>query len=237
MKRWYQYVDVIFKEGGWHIVLDGKPARTPLKNPFIIPSHKLAEAIAAEWDAQGERFDKTTMPLSAYASVAIDIVPAQRPFLIDEMLAYAQTDLLCYRAEDEKLAQKQAELFDPLVNKLADTYGIKLNVTKGIMPVAQPLENQAIIREYVKALGDFHFAGLMIGMQALSSLFLAILLKDEYLDAAGTLQASRFDERMQAETWGITETYVQKQEQIQSEVFSISQFFVCLQETTCQDEK
>ena len=230
MKRWYQSVDVIFKEGGWHIVLDGKPARTPLKNPFIIPSQKLAEAVAAEWNAQQERFDKITMPLTGYASVATDIVPMQRPVLIVEMLAYAQTDLLCYRAQEEKLAHKQAELFDPLVGKLADTYGIKLNVTKGIMPIDQPDENQAIIREYVKALGDFHFAGLIVGMQTLSSLFLAMLLKDKVIDEGLALRTSRFDERMQAETWGITDAYLQKQQVMKNEIAALGRFFKCLEE-------
>ena len=63
-KRFYKSADVRQDEAGFHVMLDGRPIRTPGKRPFAVPTRALAEAIAAEWNAQAETIDPQTMPLT-----------------------------------------------------------------------------------------------------------------------------------------------------------------------------
>lgn len=229
MGRFYKSAASKKSETGWQVLLDGKPIRTPMKHVFTLPTEKLAHEVALEWNAQGEKIDKLSMPLMGYSSVAIDIVPNNRKDLILEMLAFSQTDLLCYRSDDEKLIARQSALFDPLVEKVKTHYGISLQVTKGVMPVDQPAGNEAIVERLVAKLDDFRFAGLMSAMQTLGSIYLALLLKDFRIDADMALRAARFDEMAQAERWGITDTHMEKQKQVYGELAALVRFFKTLE--------
>ncbi len=52
IKRFYRQVAVESGEAGHGVTLDGRPVRTPAKAALLLPTRALAEAIAAEWDAQ-----------------------------------------------------------------------------------------------------------------------------------------------------------------------------------------
>src|SRR5690606_35605476 len=94
-KRFYTSAEA--RDG--QILLDGRVLKTSAKNPLYVAQHKLAEAVAAEWNAQAEFIDPDAMPLTRLLNIAIDRVPMDRAALIDDMVRYAETDLLCYRAE------------------------------------------------------------------------------------------------------------------------------------------
>src|SRR5437016_8851723 len=99
MRRVYREVTTRPASGGWGIALDGRPMRTPGRNELIVPSAALAEAIAAEWEAQQGDIRPATMPLTRLAATAIDRTRAQRELVVAETANYAGTDLVCYRAE------------------------------------------------------------------------------------------------------------------------------------------
>ena len=99
-KRFYQEVAVKHEDGGAaSLLLDGKAVRTPGKAPFVLPSRPLAEAIAEEWRAQGERIDPSTMPLTRLANSVIDGVKGREQAVVGDIVNYAGSDLICYRAE------------------------------------------------------------------------------------------------------------------------------------------
>ncbi len=99
MKRVYREVTTRAVPGGWGVVLDGRPMRTPAKNELIVPTEVLAATIAAEWDAQQDEIRPATMPLTRLAATAIDRTTNQREQIIVETANYAGTDLVCYRAD------------------------------------------------------------------------------------------------------------------------------------------
>src|SRR4051794_37708512 len=108
MKRFYKQVSVSESEAGHEVRLDGKPLRTPAKAPLVLRQRALAEAIAEEWDAQQQDIKPADMPLTQLASTAIDRIPAQREEIVRAVAAYAETDLLCYRADHpDELAERQ----------------------------------------------------------------------------------------------------------------------------------
>ncbi|HEU0017254.1 MAG TPA: ATP12 family chaperone protein, partial [Methyloceanibacter sp.] len=114
--RFYEHAAIKDEGGGVALVLDGKPVRTPGKLPFVLPNAALAEAIAEEWRGQGARIDPSTMPLTRLANSVIDGVKGSESAVIDDILKYAGSDLLCYRAEGPKgLVALQTKHWDPIL--------------------------------------------------------------------------------------------------------------------------
>ena len=103
-------------DGGYPVYLDPRTVRTPAKAAFVVPSRALAEAIAVEWDAQADKIDPSTMPMTRTANSAIDKVTAQREEVAEMLAAYGDSDLLCYRADHPlELQLRQAASWDPLL--------------------------------------------------------------------------------------------------------------------------
>ena len=125
MKRFWKQAEVIAEAGGWGIALDGRPVRTPERAPLAVASKALAEAIAAEWDAQGEDIDPASMPLTGLANAAIDRAAPDRAAFAAPLAAYAGSDLLCYRADGPApLVARQAARWDPLLAWARETHSL-----------------------------------------------------------------------------------------------------------------
>ncbi len=203
MKRVYDNVAVAEADGGWGITLDGRPLRTPSRDALVVPTRALAEAIAAEWDAQGETVEPESMPFTRLASTALDRVESQREAVIDEIAGYGASDLLCYRAEHpQALVQRQAEAWQPVLDWAARRYDAPLAVTSGVLPVAQDPQTLAALRAAVAEYDAFALAALHAATHASGSLILALALATGHLDAAAVAAASQLDETYQAEKWG-----------------------------------
>ncbi len=203
MKRFYKEALPIALDGGFGIALDAKPIKTPLKAPLVVPTSALAGAIAEEWAAQGDYIAREAMRLTRLACTALDRAIAQRDVLLDELANYAQTDLLCYRADQPaRLAERQEAAWDPLLAWAADTYGATLTVTKGVRPVEQPREAVARLRAAAGAHDAFHLTALHLATGASGSLVVALAMIAGRLDAEAALQASQIDEAFQIEQWG-----------------------------------
>lgn len=229
IKRFYTDVSVAKGDGAWQVLLDEKPVKTYKHRPLALPGAALAEAVAQEWRAQGETIQKQSMPLMRLSSVAIDVVPDDKSVLLDDMLAFAETDLLCYRAEEKTLAEKQRVCFDPVIAWIENRFGVTLKLACGIMPVAQPAENAERFSHFLQTLDPFAFAGVSACTHLSGSLFLALALYEKFLTAQQVASASRLDDTHQAEAWGETEIYVQKQDEMMQELESYQRFFVLLQ--------
>jgi chaperone required for assembly of F1-ATPase len=203
MRRFYQAVRVAPSGQGHGVLLDERPVRTPAKRPLVAPTAHLAEAIAEEWQEQEGTIRPEAMPLTRLASTAIDRMPGLRQAAIDEVVAYVDTDLVCYRAaEPFELVQRQHHAWQPVLDWLSTTYGIRLNVTTSILPVAQPDAARARLRAAVEELDDWSLVGMHAAATALGSLVLGLALVHRRLDAEAALAASLLDEVFEIERWG-----------------------------------
>src|SRR3954447_13829631 len=203
MKRFYKQVTVAETEGGHVVHLDGKPVRTPAKAPFILNNRALMEAVAEEWDAQVEDIRPHSMPVTQLASTAIDRIPAQREEIVRAVAAYAETDLLCYRADHpDELAERQGQGWQPMLDWAAIRYGAMLEVKIGVMPHTQPAEACERLRKAVDELDDLVLAGLQNATSVLGSLVLALALMEGRISAEEAYAASQLDETYQIELWG-----------------------------------
>jgi chaperone required for assembly of F1-ATPase len=202
-RRFYKSATVAPAEGGWGILLDNKPLRSPAKRPFVLPTEALATAIAEEWQAQGEKIDPRSMPLMQFAATAIDRLADDRSGLIEEVAGYGRSDLVCYRVDEpSSLVRRQEEQWQPLIGWVAERYDIVLNVTAGIVAVEQPPHTLATFRRVLEACDLFALTALAGATTAAGSLVIALALAEDRLSADEAADAALLDELFQAEKWG-----------------------------------
>jgi len=188
---------------GFRVVLDGRPIKTPAKADLVLPSLALAEAVAAEWQAQGAEVEVRSLALTGLVWTAIDRVGSDRARVVEEVAAYAAHDLVCYRAEaPAELAALQQAVWQPLVDWAALSFEAPLAVTAGVVPIAQSPEALAALRQAVAAKSDLELTALNAAVTAAGSLVIGLALGAGRIDAAAAFEAAQLDESYQIERWG-----------------------------------
>lgn len=206
MKRVYTRVTVAADEAGsgFVVLLDDRPVRSPGQRPLAVPARALAEAMAAEWDAQRERVDARSMPMTGFAATVLDRVSPQRAYVVAEIAGYGASDLVCYLADDpvDLTARQEAE-WSPLRAWAEATFGARLVPTAGVMPVRQDPECLAALCRAVEVVGDWELAPLHTLTTITGSLVLGLSVLHGRLDAEAAYAASEVDEAYQIEKWGM----------------------------------
>lgn len=222
LKRVYKTVQVAEIPEGFAVHLDGRPVRTPAGKPLVVEAHcKLVETIAREWDAQMEIVRPSTMPLTQLAATAIDRVGPERPAILEHLVAYAQTDLLCYRVEAPVgLRERQDRLWQPLVDWLRDETGAALIVTDGILAVDQPEEALGIVRGSFDRLSLWHLTAAQAAAAASGSAVLALALVLGRLDGQQVYELSQVDETWQVERWGEDAEAVARKQALHADIMA-----------------
>lgn len=202
-RRFWKRAETRAVDGGWEVALDDRPVRTPGKLSLILPTETLAGAIAAEWDAQTEVIDPTSMPLTRAANSAIEKVAPQFAGVAAMLSGYGGTDLLCYRADwPEALVQMQAEGWDPLIDWAATELQAPLRITHGVIPVEQPRESLDRLHGEVEALDIFGLTALHDLVTLPGSLILGLAVIRGRITARQAHELSRIDETYQSSQWG-----------------------------------
>ncbi|HEX8241401.1 MAG TPA: ATP12 family protein [Allosphingosinicella sp.] len=203
MKRFYKQATVSPEAGGVAIMLDGRPVRTPGRNLLRVPTEELAEAVAAEWNGQGEQIDPRSMPLTGLANAAIDRVAPDPAAFARTLAEYGESDLLCYRAEGpQSLVERQSRVWDPLLGWARTRFGVEIETTAGVMHRRQPPETVEQLRRAVAARGAFQLAGLAPLVTIAGSLIIALALAEGAIGLEAAWDAALLDEAWQAEQWG-----------------------------------
>jgi len=183
--------------------LDGRQLKTPAKAALTVPTRAMAQAIAAEWDAQTEKVDPLSMPVTRAANAAIDKVRVQHGEVATMLSAYGDSDLLCYRADaPAELVARQAAAWDPALDWAASTFGARLYPRTGI--VHRPQDGTALARldDRVRALTPYQLAAFHDLVSLSGSLVLGFAAALDWREALTTWQISRIDELWQEEQWG-----------------------------------
>jgi len=203
MKRFWKDVAVAPADGGWQVVLDGRPLRTQGGAQQVVPSAELAEMLSAEWWAQPEEIDPHGFPLRDLTDFALDKVQAERAGMIDRLLRFAETDTLCYRADpDELLYRRQLEQWEPLLTACETQHGVKFERVSGVGHRTQPAATIATLRQRLESADVFAIAALTTLASLASSLVVALAVLEPGADADALFAASNVEEDWQAEQWG-----------------------------------
>lgn len=203
MKRFWTTVSAEPEGEGWGIKLDGRAVKTPARAALEVPTQRLAEAIADEWQDVGENVDPRAMPLTGLANAAIDRVAPDRYAFARGLANYAEADLACYRADGSReLISRQEEEWDKLLGWARRRYDVDFVTTSGLMHVAQPPATVERLSHAVAALDPFRLAGLSPLVTIGGSLILAIAVLEKAVTPVEAWEAASVDDRWQLERWG-----------------------------------
>ena len=206
MKRFWKAVSVEELDGGFEVLLDGRKVKTPAKRSLVLPTRRIADEIAGEWDAQVETVDPTSMPWTRSANAALDKVATQRIEVASHLAEYAGTDLLSYRAAGpQELIDRQAENWDPLLFWLGQRFDVRLAVTSGVMPIQQTSDTLDRLAETMTPMTDFQLTAFHDLVTLTGSYTLALAATEDFAAPERIWQLSRLDEEFQIEQWGADE--------------------------------
>jgi chaperone required for assembly of F1-ATPase len=206
MKRFWDRATVAAQPGGYGVMLDGRPVRLPGGGPLVVAGAALAAAIAAEWNAaggaKGGEMAMHDVPLTRLAGTAQDRIAPDPAPQVAGLAKYAESDLLCYRAEDHRLAAEQAALWQPLLDWAAERFAARLTVTNGLMPVPQPPAALAALGRAVAGCSALELAALGLMVPVLGSLVLGLAVREGRLEAEEAHELAVLDETSQEAFWG-----------------------------------
>jgi chaperone required for assembly of F1-ATPase len=192
--------------GGYRVMVGPRPWRTPAGSDLVVPTRGLAEAIASEVkaarDGQGRpRLDAlglTRLAATAFDRIAPDPAPTR-----DALLAFAETDLVCYRTDGlPELRARQDSAWQPLLDWLEQTHGARLVVVEGVMPKPQPAEALDRLGAVLSRIDPFTLGGLGLAVQTAGSLVAGLALAAGRINAVEAAALADLDESFQNEQWG-----------------------------------
>jgi chaperone required for assembly of F1-ATPase len=201
-RRFFQQADVEEGDGEFRVVLDGRPVKTPARRTLATPKRALAQALAAEWNAQRDVIDPAKMPLTRLANTIIDGVVEAPSAVAAEVERYLACDLVFYRAPGPVgLVTRQAQAWDPVLAWVRETLGADFVLAQGIAFVAQPAQSLAAAGCAIPTdpwrLGAVHAVTTLTG-----SALLAIALACGGLSVDAAWAAAHVDEDWNMELWG-----------------------------------
>lgn len=202
-KRFWQEASVFPNGDAFSVRLDDRPVRTPAKAELVVPTHALACAIAAEWDAQEGEVRPQDMPMTRAANAAIDKVRPQHAEVASLLAAYGDADLICYRADSpESLVTRQSEAWDPLLEWINQCFDVQLRVITGVMHVPQKPEYLQRLDAGVREMDEYTLTAFhdLVGLSG--SLAIGFAALERWKSDAELWRLSRVDELWQQELWG-----------------------------------
>jgi len=203
-KRFYDSAGVAETDDGFAVQLDGRTVRTPAKNILQLPTEPLAQLVRDEWQAQAKEIDPVSMPVTRLVNTAIDGVANDPQAVIEDLLRFAGTDLLCYRTEGpQRLVDRQADLWDPVIDWAHAALGARLVLAEGVIHVEQPREAINALGIHVAAYANPIALASLHSMTSLTgSALLALAVAREFLSAEEAWSAAHVDEDWNLEQWG-----------------------------------
>lgn len=203
-KRFYKQAGVAEEGEGFAVQLDGKPVRTPGRNLLALPTQAAARLVADEFEAQGETIDPVTMPALRLVNTAIDGVASDPQAVLEDIVRFASSDMLCYRADGPQgLIERQNAHWDPVLDWAQTAVGARLNLAEGVMHIEQPRESIAVLGAWLARRNDpFRLAALHVMTSLTGSALLALAVEAGELDADAAWLAAHVDEDWQIEHWG-----------------------------------
>lgn len=224
-KRLYDAVAIGQDNGAFTVLLGGRPLRTPEKNILRLPTAALAAGVANEWLAQGETLRPESMPLTRLAATAAERIGARRRAVVDAVVGYAGSDLLCYRAESpDELVVLQRRAWQPLLDWAAERWGARLAVGAGVVPIEQPPAAIEALHRAVDQATDLELAALSCVVQASGSIVVGLAVLDGRIDAETAAETALLDEQYQAERWGIDAEAERRRREIADDIRAAASF-------------
>lgn len=221
--------DVVATAGSFRILRNARPLMTPKGAPYDVPREALAQVIVDEWRAQKEKIVPSSMPLTQLAATALDIVPEARASIIQNLLAFADNDLVCRRAPGpSSLVARQTAVFQPVLAWFCACYGVTMAVTESLMPIPKNPALTDVLREHLDAFDPFVLTGVRQSAETSGSLVLGLALAQAQLGARDVFEACELDVMHQNATWGEDPVTTARHKAVRFDLDSCEKWFTLL---------
>lgn len=203
MKRFYKDVAITPVDDSWQVTLDGRGIKTIKGTPQLVPTKALAQALAAEWESQGDKIDPASLILRDMTDFALDLVANDMAGTVAKLVEYGETDTLCYRADPEDaFFKRQQEEWEPLLQSVEERHGLRFHRISGVMHKSQPEDTMSKLRDLLGELDLFTLAGLQNTASLSASLCIALETASEGCEPGTLWKLASLEEEWQAELWG-----------------------------------
>ncbi|EEY04573.1 ATP12 family chaperone protein [Brucella neotomae] len=202
-KRFYEKAEVAESEGGFAVHLDGRPVKTPARNLLLLPTRAAAQIVADEFAAQEKLIDPGKMPATRLVNTAIDGIAQDPQAVFEDILRFAGTDMLCYRADSpQELVSRQTENWAPLIDWM-ESLGARFALAEGVMHVEQPREAIAAFSVHMAGFKDpLALAALHTMTTLMGSAIIALAVAKGEISAEKGWAIAHIDEDWTIEHWG-----------------------------------
>lgn len=192
--------------------------------------------IAQECDKQEKKIDALLMPNTRLACIAIDKISVDKELIVANLLDYAGTDLLCYRASGPNtLRSRQEELWQPLLDWMEKYFAAPLIVTEGVIPVAQPPNSLSRLKNVLLQYNAFELVGLVNLTQASGSLVLALGMVECEIGSEFCIKACQIDNQYQIDCWGEESELMDRLDDQARDIKTTARFLSLLKTDGCGD--
>ncbi|MDJ0979825.1 MAG: ATP12 family protein [Erythrobacter sp.] len=225
MKRFYHTVGTREEDGVWRVTLDDRPLKTVRGAAQRVPTKALANALAREWDIDGEELDPRAFPLRDMVDYTIDIVTSSRKEIADKLVAFADTDTLLYRADpDDPLFQRQQEVWEPIVIAFESRHDVSLRRVSGVVHAQQDEAAMRAVRDSLDTLDPFALTGLEAMTSLAASLTIGMSALEPDADPLSLWGAASLEEEWQADAWGRDEEAEERRRRRQTDFLRACEF-------------
>ncbi len=203
-KRFYKDVTISEADTGFEVLLDGRSVKTPGRVAVTMPTQAAAQLVADEWSSIEDEINPLKMPATRLANTAVDGVANEAQAVMEDIVRYASSDLLCYRADSpEGLVEAQRNHWDPILDWMDQDVGARFELAEGIMHITQPKDAIAAFGARLKAHEEpFKLACLHTFTSLSGSAMIALALAEGHLDAESAWNAAHVDEDFNIGQWG-----------------------------------
>lgn len=229
MRRFWREVTVAPHEGGYGILLDTRPVRTPAQRALIVPSEALARAIAAEWAGQGETLDVPAMRLTRLATTRIDLFPERLADARAEIAGYLGSDLLAHRAEaPPELVARQAQAWDPWLAWAASALDLVIPPVTGVIARDPVPAAVAVLERHLARLDPWRLVAAHAGTTLTGSCVLGLALEQGVLSPADAFELAQLDELFEIERWGMTDLTRERHARLRDDLAAVATYAASL---------
>ncbi len=189
-------------DGNFMIKVDGQVFKTP-NGETVVGNGMLIKALAEELKTQKTELNFHDMPLTRYVFTAFDRVRGRRDSVINEIVRYVETDLLCYRVSSpQELVKKQDKLWQPLVDWSKDKYGIGLITSVGTLSILQDPATLKKVHQIIKLMNNFRLTGMYKAVALSGSAIVGLAILEGTLTVEKAWKIANLEESWQLERWG-----------------------------------
>ncbi|EJF77090.1 ATP12 chaperone protein [Candidatus Bartonella washoeensis] len=206
-KRFYKEVKITREEGGFSILLDKYPVKTPARRPFLVPKEACAALVAQEFESQKQVIDPIKMPITRFVNTVIDGIADDMQVIFEDLLRFVACDMIFYRAQTPKeLVQRQCEQWDPLLDWVEEKLGSRFHLAEGLMHIEQPREAIQAVSNYLRKVQSPYILAALHTMTTLTgSALIALAFAAGKINSDHAWNIAHLDENWMMEQWGTDE--------------------------------